>query len=75
MEIDTTSNQYLQLYNGIATLRTHMTPKLIVFATLPRAKQKLWLQKDKLLRRTIKLAVDLKAWTEQFDSEMEELDD
>ncbi len=72
MNIDTTDNEYNKLYDGIATLRTHMAPKLALFARLPRAKQKQWLRKDRLLRRTIKLAVDLSKWAEQFSMDVQD---
>lgn len=35
IDIDTTSNQYQQLTNGIDTLRTVMTPRLKLFKKMP----------------------------------------
>ena len=67
--IDTTEQQYQQLFNGLDVLRTVMTPRLKRFRKLPRGKQKLWLQKDPLLRRTLKLGIDLHKYFILFSPE------
>jgi hypothetical protein len=59
INIDTTSPQYVQLLNGLGTLRTVLAPRIQLLRQLPRDKQKAWLQRDPLLRRTIKLAQTL----------------
>jgi hypothetical protein len=57
--IDTSSPQYQAYLNGIDTIRAYYTPKLKLFAKMPRDKQKLWLQRDPLLRKLLKLSFDL----------------
>ena len=54
--IDTSSAQYNQLLSGLGTLRTLLAPRIKLLLTLPRAKQRAWLQRDPLLRHTLKLA-------------------
>jgi len=59
MVIDTQSPQYQQYLNGIDTIGTYYAPRLKLFAKLPVEKKKLWLQKDPLLRKLLKLSYDL----------------
>jgi len=66
IDIDTTSNQYQQLTNGIDTLRTVMTPRLKLFKKMPLLKKKQWLQRDILLRKTLKLMMDGKEYIERL---------
>lgn len=56
LTIDTTSNQYQQLLNGLGTLRTLLGPRIKMLLKADRDVQKAWLQRDPLLRRTILLA-------------------
>mgnify|MGYP003152297717 CR=1 FL=1 len=69
INIDTTANQYQQLYSGIDTLRSVMTPRLKALAKLPRSKQKIWVQNDPLMKRLLKLGLDLHAYLEKFAPE------
>ena len=69
--IDTSAAQYVQLYNGTATLRTVMTPRLVLFKKLPIAKKRQWLERDPLLRRTLKLGLDLRDYIENIEEELE----
>ncbi len=57
--IDTTSGQYQQLLAGLDTLRTTLAPRIKILLQLPSDKQRVWLQRDPLLRRTILLAQQL----------------
>jgi hypothetical protein len=69
--INTQSAAYQQYLTGLDTIRTYYTPKLKIFAKLPRAKQKLWLQRDPLLRKLLRLSFDLTEWASQFTKETE----
>ena len=64
IDIDTTSGQYAQLSGGIDTLRTVMTPRLALFKKMPLSVKKAWLQRDPLLRKTLKLGRDLADYIE-----------
>ncbi len=66
MQIDTTSSQYQQYLNGLDGLRTLMAPRFKLFAKLPKDKQKLWLQKDPLLRKILKNGLIVAEWAERF---------
>jgi len=66
INIDTTAPAYQQYLNGLDSLRTLMTPRFKVFAKLPRDKQKLWLQRDPLFRKLLKMGLDISEWSEQF---------
>ena len=59
INIDTTSAQYTQLLAGLGTLRTVLAPRIKFLLGVPRAKRRAWLQRDPLLRRTLKLAQTL----------------
>jgi len=71
LTIDTTSPQYQQYLNGLTSLRTLMTPRFKLFAKLPRAKQKIWLQKDPLFRKLLKMGLDISEWSEQFKEDVQ----
>jgi len=58
--IDTTSQQYQQLLNGLGTLRTVLAPRVKLLMKLPEDKRLLVLQRDPLLRRTLKMAQALR---------------
>ncbi len=66
MNIDTTSAQYQQYLNGLDGLRAMMAPRFALFKKLPRDKQRLWLQKDPLFRKILKLGLGVAGWAEQF---------
>ena len=68
--IDTSAAQYIQLYNGIATLRTVMTPRLALFAKLPLTKKRQWLVRDPLLRRVLKMGLDLRDYINNMEDEL-----
>lgn len=70
INIDTTSQQYQNLLNGIGTLRTLLAPRFKVFVKLPRDKQRLWLQRDPLLREVLRLVRDVN----KADVQSEEVD-
>ncbi len=59
IDIDTTSQAYQKLLDGVGTLRTLLTPRFKVFVKLPRAKQLLWLQQDPLLKAVLRLVRDV----------------
>ena len=71
INIDTSSAQYQQYLNGLSGLRTLMVPRFKLFAKLPRAKQKLWLQKDPLFRKILKMFLGVAEWAEQFKEDVE----
>lgn len=71
MNIDTTSTQYQQYLNGLISLRTLMVPRFKLFAKLPKDKQKLWLQKDPLFRKILKMGLFVAEWAEQFKGDIE----
>lgn len=71
LQIDTTSAQYQQYLNGLGNLRTLMAPRFKLFAKLPRAKQKIWLQKDPLFRKVLKMGLTVSEWAEQFKGDIE----
>lgn len=54
--IDTSSPQYVQLLDGIGTLRTVLAPRIKLLRQLPREKRLQWLQRDPLMRRMIIMA-------------------
>lgn len=59
--IDTTSNQYQQLLNGLGILRTVLTPRVKALKNLPRDKQRWWLQRDPLMREFVRIVRDFNA--------------
>jgi len=69
--IDTQSAQYQQYLNGLQNLIDFYKPKLALFEKLPKDKQKLWLQKDPLLRKFLKVSLWLAKWAAQFSQEVE----
>ena len=71
LQIDTTSQQYQQYLSGLGDLRTLMVPRFKLFAKLPGAKQKLWLQKDPLFRNLLKMGLDVAEWAEQFREDIQ----
>ncbi len=71
MNIDTQSAQYQNYLTGLQNLIDFYKPKLVLFAKLPRDKQKLWLQKDPLLRKLLKTAFGIAEWAEDFRKETE----
>ena len=71
LNIDTTSVQYQQYFDGLTSLRTLMAPRFKLFAKLPRAKQKIWLQKDPLFRKLLKMGRDVSEWSEQFKEDIQ----
>ena len=70
LNIDTTSAQYQQYLQGLTNLRTLMTPRFKLFAKLPRAKQSLWLQKDPLFKKILKMGLEISEWSGQFREEI-----
>ena len=71
MQINTTSVQYQQYLNGLSNLRTLMVPRFKLFAKLSKDKQKLWLQKDPLFRKILKMSLTVAEWAEQFKGDIE----
>ena len=71
LNIETTSQQYQQYLNGLASLRTLMTPRFKLFGKLPQDKQKTWLQKDPLFRKILKMGLDISKWSEQFREDIQ----
>lgn len=71
MQIDTTSAQYQQYLNGLSGLKTLMASRFKLFAKLPKAKQKIWLQKDPLFRKILKISLTVAEWAEQFKEDIE----
>ena len=69
IDIDTTDPTYQQFHNGLASLRTYLTPRVKLLRKLPRANQKAWLQRDPLMRRAFRFSLDL---SEVADEEMAE---
>lgn len=67
--INTSSTQYQKLLTGLGALRTVLAPRIKVLRDLPRDRQKTWLQRDPLLRRTIIMARQL---ADIFDEELSE---
>lgn len=59
MNIDTTSQQYQNLLAGLGTLRTVLAPRIRLLQRANRERQKQWLQRDPLLRRTILMSQKL----------------
>jgi len=66
INIDTTSAQYQQLLQGVDILRDVVTPRLKLFKKMPLAWKKQWLQRDPLLRKVLKLGLDLEAYLEKL---------
>lgn len=71
LNINTSSAQYQQYLNGLTSLRTLMAPRFKLFAKLPHVKQKIWLQKDPLFRKLLKMGRDISEWSEQFKGEVQ----
>lgn len=66
---NTDDAQYVQLLNGLGTLRTVLAPRIKLLLKMDREKQIRVLQRDPLLRRAILLARTLSA---VVDLEIEE---
>lgn len=71
MQIDTTSAQYQQYLNGLSGLRTLMAPRFVLFKKLSIAKKKLWLQKDPLFRKILKMSLIVAEWAEEMKVEVQ----
>ena len=71
MEIDTTSTQYQQYLTDLQNLIDFYKPKFELFKKLPRSKQVLWLEKDPLFRKLIKVGVYIGGWAAQFRDEVQ----
>lgn len=71
LQIDTTSAQYQQYLTGLGNLRVLMAPRFKLFAKLPRDKQRMWLQKDPLFRKVLKMSLRVAEWAEQFKEDIE----
>jgi len=67
--IDTSESQYQNLLNGLGTLRTVMTPRLLLFAKCPKSVQALWYNHDPLLKETLKIGMTLKNYIEKLTEE------
>jgi len=74
INIDTTSTQYQQYMNGLASLRTFMLPRFKVFHKLSLEKQKWWLARDPLMRRVLKMGLIINKLTNPngFETEVED---
>ena len=66
INIDTSDPQYVQLLNGLGTLRTLLGPRVKMLIRLRNHDRRngtelvrAWLQRDPLLRRTLKIAQSL----------------
>ena len=70
MNIDTTSPQYQQYLSGLSGLRIMMAPRFALFKKLPRDKQKIWLQKDPLFKKILKMSLTVAEWAEQFKEDI-----
>lgn len=70
MNIDTQSQQYQNYLTGLDNLKAYYAPKLVLFAKLPKAKKKLWLQRDPLLRKFLKISLSVAEWASQFREEI-----
>lgn len=71
MIIDTQSAQYQQYLTGLQNLIDFYKPKLALFAKLPLSKKRLWLQKDPLFRKLLKVSLWLAEWAEEMKIEVE----
>lgn len=71
MQIDTTSAQYQQYLNGLSSLKTMMAPRFALFKKLPRAKKKLWLRKDPLFRKILKMSLIVAEWADELKEEIQ----
>jgi len=71
MIIDTQSTQYQQYLTGLQNLIDFYKPKFEVFKKLPRSKQALWLEKDPLFRKLIKIGLHVGDWSGQFGAEVQ----
>ena len=69
LNFNTDTAQYTQLNNGLDTLRTVMTPRLALFKKMPLSIKRAWLQRDPLLRKTLKLGRDLADYIENLREE------
>ena len=57
INIDTQSQKYQGYLAGLGNLRDDMIPRLKAFSKLSKLKQKVWLDRDPLMRRLIKLSL------------------
>lgn len=71
MIINTQSAQYQQYLTGLQNLIDYYKPKFILFKKLPKSKQKLWLRKDPLFRKLIKVGIYVSSWSIDYESEVE----
>ena len=61
LNIDTSSPQYTALNNGLDTLRTVLTPRVKILRDLPPDKQRLWLQRDPLMLKFVRMVRDFQS--------------
>lgn len=71
MQIDTTSILYQKYFTGLTNLRIVMAPRFALFKKLPIAKKKLWLKKDPLFRKILKMSLKVAEWAEEMKAEVE----
>ncbi|MCK5610253.1 hypothetical protein KAR91_50740 [Candidatus Pacearchaeota archaeon] len=71
MNIDTTSQQYQNYLAGLTGLRQMLAPSLDMFAKLPRAEKKKWLQMDPLMRKVFKTGLIVAKYVEEFREDVE----
>ncbi len=71
MNINTQSAQYQQYLTGLQNLIDFYKPKFAMFKKLPRSKQKLWLQKDPLFRKILKMGVVVGEWATEYREEVQ----
>ncbi len=69
--IDTQSAQYQQYLTGLQNLIDFYKPKFVLFKKLPLSKQKLWLQKDPLFRKILKLGVIVGDWVVEYREDVQ----
>lgn len=71
MILNTQSAQYQQYLTGLQAIIDFYKPKLVLFEKLPPAKKKLWLQRDPLFRKLLKMSFGLSEWASEFRTEVQ----
>ena len=70
INIDTTSQQYINLVNGLVTLESQILSRAPLFNKLTTAQKKLWLNRDPLLKNTLKFILKYAEHAEKIREEL-----
>ena len=70
IDIDTTSQQYTNLVNGLVILEAEILERAPLFNKMNTAQKRLWLQRDPLLKDTLKFILKYAEHAEKIKEEL-----